>query len=53
LALEKYFKSLQIKLSNEEFIKNAPAVVIEGEKKKMSETQEKITKLKAQLESLG
>ena len=53
VALEKYLKGLEIKLSNEEFVKNAPAIVVEGEKRKMSETQEKITKLKAQLASLG
>lgn len=50
---EKYLKGVEIKLGNEEFVKNAPVAVVDGEKKKLAEAQEKLAKLKAQLESLG
>lgn len=53
LATEKYLKGLQMKLENEEFIKNAPTQVVDGEKIKMEEAQAKAEKIKAQLTSLG
>ncbi len=52
-SVEKYYKGIEMKLANEEFVKNAPVAVVAGEKAKMAEAQEKLNKLKAQLESLG
>jgi len=50
---EKYAKGLQMKLANEEFVKNAPASVVDGERAKLQETQAKAEKLKLQLSDLG
>lgn len=50
---EKYLKGLEIKLSNDEFVKNAPEAVVGKEKEKLAEAQEKFNKLKDQLASLG
>ena len=50
---EKYAKGLQMKLGNEEFVKNAPASVVDGERAKLQEAQTKAEKLKAQLADLG
>lgn len=50
---ERYLKSLEIKLSNEEFLKNAPAAIVEGEKNKKQQTQIKLEKIKSQLLDLG
>ena len=44
---------MELKLSNEEFVKNAPKIVIDKEKEKLAEAQEKKVKLKLQLENLG
>lgn len=52
-TVEKYAKGIKIKLGNEEFVKNAPSAVVEGERLKLAEAQEKIDKLKTQLDSLG
>lgn len=49
---EKYFLSLQGKLNNQDFIAHAPSAVVEKEKVKLAETQEKINKLKNQLKNL-
>ncbi len=49
---EKYFVSLQTKLDNQDFVAHAPAVVVEKEKIKLAEAQEKLNKLKGQLERL-
>lgn len=49
---EKYFVSLQTKLANQDFVAHAPAVVVEKEKSKLVEAQEKLNKLKGQLEKL-
>ena len=40
------------KLANENFVDNAPAAVIERERKKQSDSEEKIATLKASLEEL-
>lgn len=48
-----YLNSLEKKLGNEGFIKNAPAAVLEKEKTKLQEAEQKLNKLKSQLESLG
>ena len=52
-VVEKYTKSLDLKLSNTEFVSNAPTAVVDKEKEKLAEAREKLGKLKAQLESLG
>lgn len=49
---EKYLKGLESKLNNQDFVARAPAAVVEGEKKKLLEAQEKIEKLKNQLKTL-
>jgi valyl-tRNA synthetase len=49
---EKYKDSLENKLSNKQFIQNAPEAVVNVEKEKMRLQQEKVEKLKAQLASL-
>jgi valyl-tRNA synthetase len=49
---EKYFTSLQSKLNNQDFVAHAPAVVVEKERTKLKEAEEKLGKLKEQLERL-
>ncbi|MFA6537467.1 MAG: class I tRNA ligase family protein [Patescibacteria group bacterium] len=44
-ALQNYISVLQKKLTNEEFVKNAPPAIVEGEKQKLREAQEKKQKL--------
>lgn len=51
--LENYFMALEKKLSNEAFVKNAPEEIIQKERAKMEETEQKIEKLKKQLQELG
>lgn len=50
--LEGFLAGIKKKLSNENFVANAPAAVIERERKKQSDTEEKIAALKASLEEL-
>ncbi len=50
---QKYVATLEKKLSNEEFVKNAPEAVVAVEKKKLSDQQEKIIALHKQLAVLG
>lgn len=50
--LEKYVQSIQGKLSNENFVKNAPVEMVEGEKAKMRETQDKIASIDHNLKFL-
>ena len=49
---EGFLKSVQGKLSNERFVNNAPAQVIDGERKKESDALAKIETLKSSLASL-
>jgi len=49
---EKYVTSLEKKLSNEEFVKNAPEDVVNNEQYKRTEANAKLEKLKEQLKSL-
>ncbi|HRY36511.1 MAG TPA: valine--tRNA ligase [Candidatus Magasanikbacteria bacterium] len=49
---ENYLVSLQRKLNNADFVAHAPAVVVEKEKTKMQETEEKLNKLKNQLKNI-
>ena len=51
--LESYFASLEKKLSNKAFVQNAPEEIIQKERSKMDETQQKMEKLKKQLLELG
>jgi valyl-tRNA synthetase len=44
--LEGFLKGIEKKLSNEKFVANAPAVVVEMEKKKKADAETKIQKLK-------
>jgi len=47
--LENYLKGLKAKLDNKNFIQNAPPAIVEGEKKKLEESEGKLKKLKEQL----
>ena len=49
---EGFLKSVQKKLSNERFVNNAPAQVVENEKKKMADAEEKIKVTREQLAAL-
>ncbi len=51
--LEGFLKSINGKLSNEKFINNAPAAVVEKERKKQSDAKESLDKLRASLSDLG
>ncbi|MCJ2165884.1 MULTISPECIES: valine--tRNA ligase [unclassified Pseudodesulfovibrio] len=55
VKLDKTMKGVAGKLKNPGFVSNAPAEVVEGEKKKLAEMEEeknKLTQLKARLESV-
>ncbi len=49
---EKYLVGLESKLSNTEFVSNAPVAVVEKEKQKLAEAKDKVEKLKNQLNQL-
>ncbi|MBU0625814.1 valine--tRNA ligase [Patescibacteria group bacterium] len=49
----KYIGTLQGKLSNDDFITKAPSQVIEAEKKKLAEAEDRSAKLEEQLKALG
>jgi valyl-tRNA synthetase len=51
--LEKYVQSIAGKLSNEQFVKNAPAELVEGEKTKLQEARDKIARIEHNLKFLG
>jgi valyl-tRNA synthetase len=48
-----FLKSVQAKLSNEKFVNNAPAQVLEGERKKQSDAEAKIKLLEEKLTTLN
>jgi len=50
--LEKYAQGIQNKLSNENFVANAPKAVVDGERVKMEEAKGKAEKMREQMESL-
>lgn len=52
VATEKYLSGLKGKLSNKEFVKNAPKEIVEKEKQKLAEAEEKLKKLTEQLKSI-
>jgi len=47
--LANYISGLSKKLGNAEFVKNAPAIVVDGEKKKLEEAEGKLGKIEEQL----
>lgn len=51
--LEGFKKSVEKKLGNERFVSNAPAAVVEGERKKLADAESKINSLRATLQALG
>ena len=52
LHLEGFLAGIKKKLSNENFVAHAPGAVVERERKKQSDSEEKIAALKANLEEL-
>ncbi len=50
--IKKYVGGLEGKLSNKEFVKNAPKEVVAKEQEKLSEAKLKLEKLQQQLENL-
>ncbi len=50
--LEGFRKSVEKKLSNERFVNNAPAAVVEGERKKLADTDSKLEANRATLAAL-
>lgn len=50
--LSKYIDSVSRKLGNENFVKNAPEAVINGERAKLKEAEEKKVKMEEQLKNL-
>jgi valyl-tRNA synthetase len=50
--LAKYVQAIEGKLRNEAFVKNAPVELVDGEKAKLKETQEKITRIENNLKFL-
>ncbi|MCM1138688.1 MAG: valine--tRNA ligase [Muribaculum sp.] len=51
--LQGFKKSVEKKLSNERFVANAPAAVVEGERKKLTDATTKIATLEATLRALA
>jgi valyl-tRNA synthetase len=47
-----FLQSVQKKMSNESFVKNAPAVVVDAEKKKMADAEAKMQVLESQISML-
>ncbi|MFH1523319.1 MAG: valine--tRNA ligase [Patescibacteria group bacterium] len=52
INLEKVIKSVELKLRNKEFIKKAPAKIVEQERKKLKNYQEELNKLNIQISNL-
>ena len=50
--IKKYVVGLENKLSNKEFVDNAPKAVVEKEQDKLSEAKSKLEKLEEQLKNL-
>ncbi len=50
--LSKYIASLKGKLSNKKFVQNAPEAVVEGEKKKLSDSKTRLKQMEEQLKNL-
>ncbi len=52
-TLAPYVASLEKKLSNEQFVTNAPSSVVDEQRRKLNETREKLSKIIAQQKSLS
>lgn len=52
LEVEPYIAGLKKKLSNKEFVKNAPKEIVDNETRKLAEAEEKFTKLNNQLQNI-
>ena len=50
---EGFLASVMKKLSNERFVNNAPAAVVDGERRKQQDAETKIASLKASIEALS
>lgn len=50
--LGKYIKGVESKLKNSDFVNNAPKEIVEAERAKVKEAQEKLNKLKQQIEDV-
>ena len=50
--LEKYIQAIQGKLANEQFVKNAPMELVEGEQSKMADAKDKISRIDHNLKFL-
>ncbi len=50
--LEKFAKGIEAKLGNEQFVSRAPAALIEEQKQKLAEAQEKLAKIEERLKAL-
>lgn len=51
--LEGFLTSVMKKLSNERFVNNAPAAVVEGEKKKQADAESKLANIRASIAALS
>lgn len=51
--LEGFLASVMKKLSNERFVNNAPAAVVEGEKKKQADAESKLANIRASIAALS
>ena len=51
--LQGFMAGIEKKLQNERFVQNAPAQVVELERKKLADAQSKIAALEATIKSLG
>jgi len=51
--LEKYLTGLKSKLANHDFVARAPKAVVESERVKLQETEEKLKKVAEQIDALG
>lgn len=51
--LEGFLASVMKKLSNERFVNNAPAAVVEGEKKKQADSESKLANIRASIAALS
>ena len=50
--LEKYVQTIQSKLANDNFVKNAPAEMVNAEKAKLQETKDKIVSIENNMKFL-
>lgn len=51
--LEKFVKGIEAKLGNEQFVARAPAALVEEQKSRLAEAQEKLSKITERLSVLG